>query len=95
MFILRKITSDGLENNVYLGESYQYVNREIHKEEFARCYKVVFDIEDAEKMHKEHKSTCYGIISYNEGKKLITLSTNDLNYIMSSNGQTFANLTHS
>lgn len=96
MFTLRTVTPDGLESNQFLGKRYNFVSRDTNREEFCRCYKVVFNVDhvaDLDKMSDEFAKKCYGIIVYNDGSELTPLYKGNRNYIMSPNGQTFANLT--
>lgn len=95
MFTFRKITPNGLEHNLYLGKSYIYVDRETQYEEFCRAYKQVFEVDhvaDLDEMSNDFSKNCYGVITYNDGFDLFPVYKQDLNYIMSSNGQTFAKI---
>lgn len=96
MFTLRTITPDGLQSNQFLGKRYIYVDRDIQYEEFCRNYKVVFGIKhvaDLDKTSDNFSKNCYGIVVTNDGSELTPLYKGNQNYIMSPNGQTFANLT--
>jgi len=84
MFVLRRITSENLESNTNLGESYVLIDHEKNKEEYEKTVKAM-------KWDKDDYS-CYGFISYNEGNKLIPLYKKSTYFIMASNGQTFANI---
>jgi len=95
MFTFRKITPSGHEHNLFIGESYVFVNRETQYEEFCRCYKQVFEVNhvaDLDEMSNDFSKNCFGLISYNDGLDLFPVYKNDINYIMSSNGQTYAKI---
>jgi len=85
MFVLRRITSEGMERNTILGESYLLFDAERNPEDFKKSLvKLKMDEQDV-----------YGFISYNEGMKLVALYKRSTYFVMVGNGQTFANITHS
>jgi len=97
MFTFRKIVPDGTEHNLFLGESYVFIDRETQYEEFSRAYKQVFSIDhvaDLDDMSNDFSKNCYAILVYNDGSDLLPIYKGDLNYVMSSNGQTYANITY-
>ena len=84
MFVLRKISSDGVQLNFSLGESYTLVTEETNPKEFERSSLAFW---------KEAKpENTYGFVSDQQGR-LFPLFKNQWNYIMTSNGKTFANVT--
>ena len=85
MFVLRKIFGNGVENNYALGEHYQLILKETNSLEFDSLSKQVFDSQDDE---------CYGFVVGEDIKSPIALWVCQKNYIMSDNGNTFANLTY-
>lgn len=85
MFILRKITGGGIESNLCLGKDYILIRQEDNKE---------FE----ETMHLESyfqslREDIHAFISHSEGKDIIPLYKDQQNYIMTSDGKTFSNLT--
>ena len=84
MFILRRITSENVEVNTVLGESYNLIDAERNPKDFDKSLGVL----------KCDKDDVYGFISYNEGCKLTPLYKKSVYFVMMSNGQTFANITH-
>lgn len=82
MFILRKISGSGVEMNFNLGDSYTLITKEHNKKEFK---------EMAEKNKAMQDPIIYGFVAYDNGK-LLYLSSQQENYIMTENGGTFANV---
>ena len=85
MFILRRITSNGIESNTSLGEHYILITKERNPEEFKQSMKDISHDED----------DIFGFVSQESiGKiEMIPLYKKSFYYIMASNGQTFANIT--
>lgn len=73
-----------------VGESYNYVNKEINPEEFSRVFKSWHGDLD---IPEENSPETYGYIVYECGSKIMPLYKGDYNYIMTSDGKTFANIT--
>lgn len=82
MFILRKITANGLQMNTAIGSNYNVVFREENPHEFDRIISSGW----------EDDSKIYGFVENFEHQ--IPLYVNHQNYIMSDSGKTFSNLTH-
>ncbi len=85
MFILRKVTGSGIQSNTCLNKVYNLITEE-EKEEFD-CTMKLDDYRD-----EETKSKIYAFIVYNEGSEIIPLYKAQRNYIMCSDGKTFANI---
>lgn len=91
MFILRQIrkAGQGSESNQILGDSYHFISRENHLEEFERAknhhYK---DCPDP-----DCDGQLYAFLIYNEGAVIYPLYKGSENYIMTSDGKTFKNIT--
>lgn len=83
MFILRRLTSLNVERNTVLGESYMLIDRERNPEAFEESIKAMKWVSCPD---------TYGFISYNEGQKLEPLYKDSTYFVMTSNGQTFANI---
>ena len=81
MFILRRITSENKEVNRVLGESYNLITEERNKEDF-------------DTIHDPDQKEIFGYISHKDGSEIIPLFKKSLYFVMMSNGQTFANITH-
>jgi hypothetical protein len=84
MFVLRRLTSQNVERNTVLGESYLLIDAERNPEDFEKSLGIL----------KNDRNDVYGFISYNEGGKLIPLYKKSVYFIMMGNGQTFSNITH-
>ena len=82
MFILRKISGDGIQMNFSLGKHYVLTTRD-NAEEFKKLSLAFWDKEDPEET--------YGYISDQEGN-LHALFNGQFNYIMTQSGATFANV---
>ena len=83
MFVLRRISSKGVERNTALGESYLLVNAERNPEDFKKSMDVL----------KADEEEIYGFIWYQEGEKQIPLYKKSIYFVMMSDGKTFANIT--
>lgn len=84
MFILRRITHEGGEQNIYLGENYSLV----HYVQQAKDFKTNCEILGI------NNTDVYGLVFYENGGKQIPLMKESIYYIMSDNGNTFANITN-
>jgi len=82
MFILRKVSGNGVEMNFSLGENYTHITKESNPEEFKQMVKSGGVIDDP---------IIYGYIAY-DGGKVLGLSSNQSNYIMTESGITFSNV---
>lgn len=85
MFVLRRLTSQNVERNTVLGDSYLLIEAERNEEDFKRSLKAWGNLSDNEDI--------YAFVSYDEGSKLLPLYIKSTYFIMMSNGQTFANVT--
>lgn len=85
MFVLRKITSDNLEINIYLGSSYNFTDSERNKDEFVNICNVYFGAVDL------HDADCYAFITDEVGE-FHPLYKKQRNYIRTGKGDTFANV---
>lgn len=84
MFILRRITKENLQVNTLLGIEYVIVNRSNDTAEFKERTKL---------WSKEDLNGVYGLIAFNDGDNIMPLYDDSTYYIMSSDGQTFDNVT--
>lgn len=85
MFILRRITSQGLECNTCLGIEYVLVGREQNESEFKERTKL---------WHEYELEDLYGIVCFDDGASIIPLHKTSSYYIMTSEGKTFSNISH-
>ncbi|RZK73566.1 MAG: hypothetical protein EOO85_17060 [Pedobacter sp.] len=86
MFILRKITGSGVQSNICLNKVYNLI-REEDKEEFEKTTSL-------NDYYQSEKAKIYAFLIYDEGSQIIPLFKAQKNYIMSSDGNTFDNLTY-
>lgn len=96
MYTLRTFNEEGIERNQYLGNSYEYVNREVNSEAFRMLYKKAFGeghVADLDENATQASKECLGFLT-NEKGDLIYLSKKETYYVMSSDGKTFSNLTY-
>lgn len=84
MFILRRISKDGLEINTSLGSYYVLVYAETNKNEFEDTIKL---------WSEEDRAGIYAIITYNDGADIMPLYDGSNYYIMTGEGKTFDNIT--
>lgn len=83
MFILRRITSQGLELNTCLGLEYVLVLKEVNESEFRDRVKL-WDEEDLKDL--------YGVVCFNGGASIMPLYRKSSYYIMTEFGKTFSNI---
>ena len=96
MYTLRTFNEEGIERNQFLGNSYEYVNRDVNSEAFRVLYKKAFGEDhfaDLDENATDYSRACMGFLT-NEKGDLIYLSKKEIYYIMSSDGKTFSNLTY-
>lgn len=87
MFILRVYDGDGLESNSILGSSYNLIRKDSQEKEFNR-----FCASDPAAEKSGLKDSAFAIISYNDGCSWRFIYRKQHNYIMASDGKTFAHL---
>lgn len=86
MFILRKITGSGVQSNICLNKVYNLI-REEDTNEFQRTVQL-------EEWYESDEEKIYAFIVYDEGSKILPLYKAQKNYIMTSDGKNFDNLTY-
>lgn len=95
MFILRRISSHGIEMNKALGENYTYIARDRNYEEFQRAFKECYNMEyvpDDDPKSNDDTKNCYAFVA--NGSVNQPLFTHQKNFIMTECGKTFANLSN-
>lgn len=91
MFALRQV-GEHRERTTEIGKWYEFVGFVSHKAEFRIAYKSTFDVDEVpERPDTEEGKGVFGFIM-TPGASYIPLYSNDVNYIMSSNGQTLERL---
>lgn len=97
MYTLRTFNEECIESNLFLGRSYQFINREARNQEaFRKAYKKAFKedhVSDIDDNATEASKNCWGFL-YDENGNLIYLSKKETYYVVSSDGKTFSNLTY-
>lgn len=83
MFILRRITSKGLELNTCLGIEYVLVLKEVNESEFKERTKL---------WHEYELEDLYGIVCFDDGASIMPLRKESSYYIMTGDGKTFSNI---
>lgn len=84
MFILRRITSEGNEVNMVVGESYNVTHSQFNEAEFIKL-KDILKIDNSE-------AEIFCFITYKGGIEYEPLYKKSSYYMMTENGNTFANL---
>ena len=87
MFILRRVTSRGIEMCFCLGEDYNLTTVEANAEEFCRHMNLWTGGGVADK-------EIYGFIAYNQGKAIQPLYVKSKYFIKLSNGDVFADISY-
>lgn len=83
MFILRRITSEGYESNQVLGDEYSLIEK-FHSEKYKDALEAIGQQPNEEEI--------YCLLIHNRGSDIIPLYRKSTYYIMTSNGQTFKNI---
>ena len=85
MFILRKINGLGIQSNKVIGTDYVLLRKGDGKE-FEKTMEL-------EPYFTSLKESIYAFVIFNDGHDVLPLYIDQQNYMMSSDGNTFANLT--
>lgn len=95
MFVLRRITSQGVTSNTVIGESYILIDSERNPKRYKESLNILInpkrEVSQPVDIIDEGKDI-YGFVSYNEGSKLIPLYKKSTYFIMMCNGRTFENI---
>jgi len=94
MFILRRISADGVEMNHAVGENYTYIHRTFNPLDFQATFKLYFEknhVADLDPSSDDDTTQVYAFIC--NGKFLQPLYKRQKNFMMTDSGNTFANLT--
>lgn len=86
MFILRKISGQGIQSNLCIGTNYVLIRQDDSKE--------FNETMNFEEYFVSLKDDIYAFVTYNDGKDILPLFKTQQNYIMLSDGKTFSNLTY-
>jgi hypothetical protein len=93
MFILRRISSQGIEMNQEVGDEYTYINKYLNYDEFCKCFEKYFkkphvaDLNQIVDFDTEH---VYAFVCHIDFVQ--PLYDNQFNYMMTGEGNTFCNL---
>lgn len=91
MYTLRRITQEGVEHNSFLGKTYTVVDSRKSLETFKETGERFWEhYPKGEPISDEDQET-HAFVTSNEGE-MIPLYKNQQNFIMTSEGKTFANL---
>lgn len=82
MFVLRTINQDGIERNQFIGNDYSFFSKECNEKEFDELANAI-NCDNCE---------CYAFINFYDGGKTVPLYKNCENFIMTSDGATFSNV---
>lgn len=78
MFILRKITGDGVELNFDLGDSYTLIHKTRNPKDWERL--------------KDMDEKSFAVIFYNGGADMVQIFKGQTNYVMTGEGKTFGKI---
>lgn len=96
MFTLRRISSEGVEMNYQLGQSYTYIDRWASPKEFERTWKHIHgensEVPDYDPKSEDDDKRIFGFVGH--GPFTQPLWANQKAYIMTDGGKTFANLAY-
>ncbi|MCL1658612.1 hypothetical protein M2T79_18555 [Elizabethkingia miricola] len=95
MFVLRRISGEGIEMNKVIGDGYTVIDRESTVEDFKKVFEHYFEkrqIADLDSESDFDTKNCYAFVT--NDSFIQPLYKNQQNYIMSENGKTFSNLTY-
>lgn len=96
MYTLRTITSSGLQSNRLIGKAYAIIYRDESYDEFKDVFKKTFNkphVADLDETSDDDTKQCYAII-IEDGSIFRPLYKKQKNYIMTSEGKTFDNVSY-
>lgn len=85
MFILRRITEEKVEQNIYLDLEYTLLLKDKNKKEFEDWTK---------QWTEEDLIDVYGIVCFEDSNSAVPLYLKNTYYIMTGEGKTFSNITY-
>lgn len=98
MYTLRRmLNNNNYQSNVFIGDSYDYVDRETAYDEFEKVFHKYFSkqhVSDIDTRSDDDTRSVCGFVIYGEGSKIQPLYIGQRTYIMTESGQTFSNLTY-
>lgn len=92
MFTLRRISGAGIQINQIIGKTYSFISRAANPEQYGELFKSFFHkdhVPDLDKEADNDTKRCYGFIA---GDITQPLYDSQKNYIMTSDGKTFDNI---
>ena len=93
MFILRRISGEGIQMNQVIGDGYTFISRDCNHEEFEKTFELVFcrkHVADLDETSDEDTKNCYAFVC--NGSLIQPLYKNQKNFIMTDGGRTFEKL---
>ncbi len=90
MFILRQISKEGIESNSIIGDSYNFIHKDINYREFCKTFELTFEKSYEEDLKDDNAKTCYAFIS--NGVFMRPLYKGNSYFIMTEGGKTFSNV---
>lgn len=93
MFTLRRYSGNSVQVNQAIGDSYTLIDRDCNYGDFCKSFEIYFGkkhVADLDEASDSDTKNCYGFIG--NGSLLHPLYKNQKNYIMTSGGQTFDNV---
>ncbi len=95
MLVLRRISGQGVEMNYVVGDGYTYIHREQNPEDFRKTFKRIFEkdhVADGDDANDHDTKNVYAFVCHEDYVQ--PLYKNQKNFMMTENGNTFANLTY-
>ena len=86
MFTLRRITSENLECNQIIGDDYNLIDAFRNPKEHKETLEIHFQVSEDKDI--------YGFIVCKNGTEIIPLYLKSTYFVMTGNGETFANVSH-
>jgi hypothetical protein len=93
MFTLRRYSGSGVEMNQEIGDNYTFIDRERSYDDFCKSFEIVFKrkhVADLDETSDSDTKNCYAFVG--NGSTIQPLYKNQKNFIMTSGGQTFDNV---
>lgn len=97
MFTLRRISGDGVEMNHILGNGYTFIHKLVNEDEFKKTFAIHFKKElpkEDDNVQSFDDENCYAFVSGQNGSYIQPLYKNQKNFIMTSDGTTFDNVSY-
>lgn len=95
MFTLRRYSGSGVQMNQMIGDGYTLIDRESNYDDFCKTFEAIFQrkhVADLDETSDKDTKDCYAFVC--NGSFVQPLYKNQKNFIMTSGGKTFDNVSY-